>query len=263
MIMAELYKIDDLTPKQIASVCDHTFLATVEAYREKAEKVGGNAVEMRTKDFYDHINFAVSSDRKPYAVCIRPEDVRHAKAYLEEHGKTDIKIASVIGFPHGSWFTTEEKLDQINAVARYNISEIDPVIDYESLKKLKFPVVREDINKITKKAHEKGMLVKLIFETSQLSNENIIQACWIAKACGVDFIKTSTTFAGAGAKAEHLEIMRKNFDGGIKMSGGVNDKNVYELLKAVSGRNDGMIELNPMKIRIGESSLLSKLKSGY
>jgi deoxyribose-phosphate aldolase len=258
--MTNLYRIDDLTPKQIASICDHTFLATVEAYREKAEKVGGNAVEMRTKDFYDLMNFVVSSDRTPYAVCIRPEDVRHAKEFLEKHGKTNIKIASVIGFPHGPWFTTEEKLDQIRDVAKYDIAEVDPVIDYNSLKiKWEQMKVAGDVNAITKLAHRRGMLVKLILETSQLSYDNILSACRIAKLSGVDFIKTSTTLAGAGAKAEHLRIMRANFNGGVKMSGGVNEKNVYELLRAASGRTDGMIELDPLKIRIGESSLLLKL----
>ena len=53
--------------------------------------------------------------------------------------------------------------------------------------------------------------------------------------------------------------MRKNFPNGIKISGGVNKDNYKELLYAASGRDDGLIDLIPSKIRIGTSSLLSQL----
>jgi hypothetical protein len=45
------------------------------------------------------------------------------------------------------------------------------------------------------------------------------------------------------------------------MSGYVNKDNVKELLEAASGRTDGCIELDPLKIRIGESSLLKGFSS--
>lgn len=67
----------------------------------------------------------------------------------------------------------------------------------------------------------------------------------------VDFIKTSTGFSRSGANPDDAFFMRKNFKNGVKISGGVTINNVYELLNAVSGRNDGMIELDPLKIRIG------------
>jgi hypothetical protein len=50
--------------------------------------------------------------------------------------------------------------------------------------------------------------------------------------------------------------MRANFSRGVKMSGWVNKDNVLELLAAASGRDDGMIELDPLKVRVGESGML-------
>ena len=41
------------------------------------------------------------------------------------------------------------------------------------------------------------------------------------------------------------------------MSGGVRGDRVKELLHAVSGRDDGYILLNSLKVRIGESKLLA------
>jgi deoxyribose-phosphate aldolase len=105
--------------------------------------------------------------------------------------------------------------------------------------------------------------VKLILETSLLTSDEIIIACKLADEIGVDFVKTSTGFVVAGAKAEHLKLMRANFSKGVKMSGGVNKENLHDLLTAASGREDGMIELDPLKIRIGESSLLRGLGRSY
>ena len=53
--------------------------------------------------------------------------------------------------------------------------------------------------------------------------------------------------------------MRENFGKGVKISGGIKPENIYTLLEAGSGRNDGQIDLDPNNIRIGESSLLRKL----
>ena len=68
---------------------------------------------------------------------------------------------------------------------------------------------------------------------------------------------------------DDLEIMRNSFSKGVKASGGITPENLHSMLYAMSGRSDGKIDLDPMKIRIGESSLLKKLagengsESGY
>jgi deoxyribose-phosphate aldolase len=53
--------------------------------------------------------------------------------------------------------------------------------------------------------------------------------------------------------------MREYFKKGVKVSGGIKKDNIYQLLEAASGRDDEYIDLDPNKVRIGESSLLEKL----
>lgn len=50
-------------------------------------------------------------------------------------------------------------------------------------------------------------LLKLIFETSQLSRHEIIAACVIAGSARFDFVKTSTGFLGHGARLQDVRLM--------------------------------------------------------
>ena len=245
-------KIAELTPEQIASICDHTFLNRPEAFR----KEGLNASDERRKEFEKFMNEMLSGKALPYAVCVRPEDVAHAKEILKQNHKKKIVIASVVGFPDGSWYDTKFKVAETKLALKAGAKEIDMVLSYDRLKKGEIEYVEQDIKSVVDAAHKKKALVKLIFETSELSNEEIVTVCKIADKLGVDFVKTSTGFTAAGAKAEHLKLMRENFSKGVKMSGGVKKDNIAELLTAVSGRDDGMIELDSLKIRVGESGLL-------
>jgi len=252
-------KIADLTPEQIASICDHTFLTRPEVVRQ--EGLDSNA--KYRADFEKFMLDMINSNLLPYAVCVRPEDVVHARKLLKKHDKESILIASVVGFPHGSWYTTDFKVAEAKLAIKHGAKEVDMVLDCSRFKKAKLKYVKKDIGSVVKAAHKKNVLAKLILETSLLTNDEIISACKIADELGVDFVKTSTGYVLAGAKAEHLKLMRANFSRGVKMSGYVNKDNVKELLEAASGRTDRMIELDPLKIRIGESSLLKGLSSNY
>ena len=65
--------------------------------------------------------------------------------------------------------------------------------------------------------------VKVILETSLLSDEEKIIACALAKAAGASFVKTSTGFSSAGATVEDVALMRRvvGEDMGVKASGGI------------------------------------------
>lgn len=158
---------------------------------------------------------------------------------------------------------------EIDLAVMNGAEEVDFVLNYESLGhkdgdkefggeelliEQELGTIRSFIDK-----NYRGLVTKLILETSELTNDQISRACKIADRCRIDFVKTSTGFSAAGATAEHLRIMRTNFSRGVKMSGGVSIGNVKDLLYAASGRTDGYIDLDPMKIRIGESSLLKDL----
>lgn len=251
--------INALTAEEIATICDHTFLNRSEAFKKIAVK-GESPVQLRAKAFTNFLEGTIANPvRLPYAICVRPEDVRTTRDYLFGHGQMGILIASVVGFPDGSVYDTRFKEIETELAIFRGAKEIDMVLNYEKLKSGEFIYVERDIQAVVNAAHKRCALVKLILETSELTSDEIKTACQIASECAVDFVKTSTGFSAYGARAEDLKIMRANFKGGIKMSGGVNPLNLQELLYAASGRDDGYIDLNPRKIRIGESELLTKL----
>jgi len=69
----------------------------------------------------------------------------------------------------------------------------------------------------------KSTLVKVITETSLLTDEEKVEACALSMAAGADFVKTSTGFSGGGATVEDIALMRKVVGAGlgVKASGGV------------------------------------------
>jgi len=256
-----LKKIDELTLKDIASICDHTFLKRSEQYLEKAEEKKISSALLREKDFYGFLSDALSnSPCRPYALCVRPEDCDMASSILADYSVKDVKIASVVGFPDGSWYSTDHKIAEARIAINSGASEIDMVLDYKELKKWHVGNAAFDVKEVAEYCHSRKSLVKLILEACELNEKEIRQACDIATKYNVDFVKTSTGFGWRGASVEDLKIMKANFSGGIKIAGGVNIKNYKELLNAASGRDDGYIDLYPLKVRIGERKFLNELR---
>jgi deoxyribose-phosphate aldolase len=256
---SERVSIENLTFEQIAAICDHTFLNRSEAYKASAGK-GESPVRLRAEAFRRFLDGTVANPRRlPYAVCVRPEDVAAAADFLAEHGHRPILVASVVGFPDGSLYDTDFKIAETRLAIAQGAKEIDMVLNYDRFKAGDIAYAKNEVTAVVAAAHELGAAVKLILETSELNGEQIKRACGVAQDARADFVKTSTGFSADGARAEDLAILRANFEGGIKMSGGVKPENVKKLLLAVSGRHDGTIEMNPHKARIGESSLLTGL----
>jgi deoxyribose-phosphate aldolase len=251
-----LVKISEITPAQVAFICDHTFLLRPESYREK----GISSVKKWEEEFNIFLKESVSFPKDPYAVCVRPETVKYTKDFLEKEGKQRIKVASVVGFPQGAFYSLDWKLRETESTIDEGADEIDFVINYDKLRRGNLQEVRSEIGAMSRLC-KPNTLSKVILETSELIDEEIKITCQLAKDSGIDFVKTSSGFTHRGATEHHLRLMKENFPDGVKMSGGVTPENFKELLYAASGRIDGYIDLDPLKIRIGESSLLSKLFS--
>jgi deoxyribose-phosphate aldolase len=250
-------KIAEITPEQVASICDHTFLLRPESYREK----GISSVKKWQEEFDKFLKESVSFPTDPYALCVRPETVRYSRQFLAENQKYNQKIASVVGFPQGSFYELKWKLMETELAVEAGADEIDFVINYDNFHAGSKRYLEFEMGSLASACEEKKVKSKAILETSELADSEIIVACQLAQDSGIDFVKTSSGFTDGGATAHHLKLMRDNFPNGVKMSGGVTPENLKELLYAASGRTDRYIDLNPLKIRIGESSLLTKLFS--
>mgnify|MGYP000923379076 FL=1 len=150
------------------------------------------------------------------SVCVNPTWVNFAAQALKT---TDVKVCTVIGFPLGA-NTPELKAFETSDAIQNGANEVDMVINIGALKSQNFDLVEKDIRAVVEAA--KGTLVKVIIETSLLTDDEKVKACQIAQKAGADFVKTSTGFSTGGATVADVALMRKTVgpDMGVKASGG-------------------------------------------
>ncbi|MCY7843137.1 Deoxyribose-phosphate aldolase [Bacillus licheniformis] len=189
--------------KQIARMIDHTVLKpdTVKSEIETLCK------EARVYGFA--------------SVCVNPCWVKLCAELLKD---SEVKVCTVIGFPLGATSSETKAFETKQAIAD-GAGEVDMVINIGALKDCDTGIVEHDIRAVTDAADGKA-LVKVIIETSLLTDEEKRQACELAVKAGADFVKTSTGFSGGGATVRDIKLMRDAVgpDIGVKASGGVRDK---------------------------------------
>jgi len=181
-------------------------------------------------------------------VCVQPFWVKRAK---REIGNENILLVTVAGFPLG-YSMTETKLDEIKRGIDNGADEVDVVWNLSSFK-TNLPWTKIEIAKCSKLTHDHQKLLKVIIETAYLSDDEIVTACKMCADAGVDFVKTSTGFAGAGAKEEHIELMKAVLPTsvGIKASGGIKTyEQIVQLIGAGASRigtSSGVKIIEPIK----------------
>ncbi|HEX4803184.1 MAG TPA: deoxyribose-phosphate aldolase [Myxococcaceae bacterium] len=187
------------TSADIAPYIDHTLLKP-DATREEIVKL---AEEAR------RFGFAT--------VCVHSANVGTAARILG--GSKTIPIA-VVGFPSGAALPSAKAFEAREAI-RCGAREIDMVINIGALKGKDYALVVKDICSVVGAA--KPYPVKVILETSKLTQQEKIIGSALAKAAGAAFVKTSTGFGGGGATAEDVALMRSvvGEDVGVKASGGI------------------------------------------
>jgi deoxyribose-phosphate aldolase len=193
--------IDTLTERDIAKSIDHSLLRP------------------ELDDRFVEDGCRLAAEYHVASVCVRPADVRRAKAIL---GETDVAVGTVVGFPHGSHSTATKVFEAQQALTDGAI-ELDMVIQIGALKSGRDDDVRADIEAIVEVAHAAGAIVKVIFENAYLTDDEKIRACHLSEAAGADFVKTSTGFAPGGATHDDLRLMRANTSPHVqvKAAGGV------------------------------------------
>ena len=165
---------------------------------------------------------AEARQHKFFAVCVNSCYVALAK---KELAGTDVKIASVIGFPLGAAHTAAKASETAIAVSE-GADEIDMVLAIGALREGRREYVCEDIRQVVETAAKGGATVKVILETCLLTDEQIVDACRLSKEAGAAFVKTSTGFSTAGATTHHVRLMRETVGDAmqVKASGGIRDK---------------------------------------
>lgn len=156
-----------------------------------------------------------------YAVCVNGCYVADAVQFLEG---SNVKVASVIGFPLGTASTETKCFEADNACAS-GADEIDMVINTGALKEGRDQYVLDEIAAVVTIAGEYDSIVKVIIETCLLTDEEIVKACRLCIDGGAAFVKTSTGFSSRGATPHDIALIKQTVGDAIKIkaSGGIRD----------------------------------------
>lgn len=136
------------------------------------------------------------------SVCINSCFVSYAAELLKN---TDVKVCTVVGFPLGA-NTTNTKAFEAKEAIQNGAEEIDMVMNLGALVEKNYELVLNDIKALVDICQNKAIL-KVIVESSELTDEQLKKACVIAKNANADFVKTSTGFLGK-ASIEAVQLMK-------------------------------------------------------
>jgi deoxyribose-phosphate aldolase len=152
-------------------------------------------------------------------VCVNPVFVEEAKRQLSGSGCI---VVSVVGFPLGANLS-DTKAEEARAVTSNGADEVDMVVPLGALKSGDHAAVFNDIRAVVNAAGSAP--VKAILEMVLLNDYQKVAGCLLAERAGAAFVKTSTGFAGGGAKVEDVALMRRVVGNrvGIKAAGGIKD----------------------------------------
>lgn len=194
----------EITTAQLAKYLDHTNLkpeATEASIRQTCEE----AIKYNTA-----------------SVCINSHWIPLAAELLKD---TTVNPITVVGFPLGAT-NTETKVYEAITVIDDGAEEIDMVLNVGELIGGNLDYVTADIQAVAEAVHAKHKMLKVIFETSLLNDEQIVNACHASEAAGADYVKTSTGFSTEGATLHNVALMRKTVGNklGVKASGGIHSR---------------------------------------
>lgn len=153
------------------------------------------------------------------SVCVKPYHVKLAKELLKG---SVVEVGTVVGFPHGG-NSIETKIFETREAIENGAFEIDMVINIGKVISGDYEYIENEIREIVDTAHSKGAIVKVIFETCYLNEEQKIRLCEICSKLEADYVKTSTGFGSLGATLDDILLFRKHLTNAVKIkaSGGI------------------------------------------
>jgi deoxyribose-phosphate aldolase len=171
------------------------------------------------------------------AVCVPPLLVEKAKKLTEG---SSIKIVTVIGYPYG-YSVIEAKLAEIIMAMVDGADELDIVINMTALKNNDWQYLATELNTILPVIRKKQKIIKIIIETSLLSDDEILQCCDLYGISGVDYISLSTGIDRTNTSGEKAGLVRKHLADavGIKLSGIFDNEEETEALIAAGASRIG------------------------
>jgi deoxyribose-phosphate aldolase len=184
-----------LTPAQIAGMMDISLLQP----------------QFTRDDIDELIDLAIKY--KMASVCAKGYDVAYCAKRLQG---TVVRVGGSAAFPHGN-STTEVKVFEAMKNIDDGAEELDTVLPIGLVRSGMYDYALKELVAIAEACHKRNVIVKVIFENSFLTADEIRKCCEISNKAGVDFVKTSTGYSAYGARLEDVILMRKYADKKIQV----------------------------------------------
>ncbi len=209
-----------ITPKDIAKMLDHS---TLQPFLTQEEVRKGCEIALK----YDTAS-----------VCARPGDMPLVRELLSG---SDVKVCTVIGFPHGN-HKPEIKLREAEIALADGCVELDMVLNIGRLIAGDDAYVEAEIKSICELAHSHGAKVKVILETCFLTDEQKKRACALCARAKADWVKTSTGYGTGGCTLHDLRLMRAAVPESVQVkgSGGIRDLDTVLAARAIGASRCGV-----------------------
>lgn len=147
------------------------------------------------------------------SVIVKPHYIEFARKLLKDTG---IKVASVVGFPHGG-NTTATKMYETQDIVQRGVDEIGMVVNLGALRDHDDLIVTNDITTIVRMA--RGRPVTIILESYLMTDEEKLRACKIGDQAGATFVQTATGLMPFGATASDIHLLRSHTRLQVKAAG--------------------------------------------
>jgi len=168
------------------------------------------------------------------SASVKPCHIELAASILRA---SDVLVGTTVGFPHGC-NTTKVKVYEVEDALKRGAQEFDMVMNYGLFLSGRFDQVREDVAAV-KGAVGPDMLLKVIIEFAQLTEEQIVAACQLVEQAGGDFVKSSSGFVPGLTTVEVIRLMRKSVSPHIQVKSAYGVRNydaVMAMLEAGASR---------------------------
>lgn len=206
--------------------------------------IGGTpaATEQEVLRFFEALKL---EKHKFAAVMVEPSYVKFAAPYLHDRGQ---KPVTVISYPLGA-MTTIAKVVQAEQALEDGADELDIAMDLSAFGSGDYLHVVDDLRTVRRTAGDR--VVKAIYYSAVLTDEQAIEAGKLVLGAGVDFLKTNPGY-GNVTTPHHISVIKKHFKDELKImaSGGVR---TYE---------EAMAMIEAGADRIATSSAASILNGG-
>ncbi len=164
------------------------------------------------------------------AVCVKPYQAKLAADLL---GGSEVKVCTVVGFPHGNSSIGIKAIETIQAI-KDGATEIDMVVNIGKVLQQDWNYIELELGVLQTACVKQNAILKVIFETDYITDDSDkIKLCQFCSELKVAFVKTSTGFgfvrgddgrySYSGATEHNVKLMREHCspEVQIKAAGGI------------------------------------------